>query len=181
VRMQRLRTAVSMAYVWIAMVAFGGVLVETIIVYPNVFHDVPASLAESMEFFVVTGPADFFPPMGAATVVAAVGTLSVLWRYRRARPWIGASLVSLVLGEFLFSMLYFWPRNDIMFEEGIAVHSVEVLRQAALEFETGHWLRLAMSGVTAALAAVGFLRYHRDSGPIPAKDGAVAWSGRRGE
>jgi hypothetical protein len=115
--------------------------------------------------------------MGAATVVAAVGTLSVLWRYRRARPWIAASLVSLVLGEFLFSMVYFWPRNDIMFEEGIAVHSVEFLRQTAVEFETGHWLRLAMSGVTAALAATGFLRYHRDSGPVPAK--VVPRSGTR--
>lgn len=153
----------SVAYVWIAMVAFGGILVETIIIYPNVFHDVPRSLAESMDFFVVTGPADFFPPMGAVTVLAAITTVILLWPARRARLWVGASLLSLVVGEFLFSMLFFWPRNDIMFEEGIAVHSVEVLRQAAFEFQTGHWVRLAMSAVTASLAFAGLLRYHRDT------------------
>lgn len=158
---RRISFVISAAYVWVAMVAFGGILVETVVIYPNVFHDVPGSLSESMEFFTITGPADLFPPLGAATVVAAVATVVLLWPDRRARVWVGASLVSLVLGEFLFSALFFWPRNDIMFEEGAAVHSVDVLRQAAFEFETGHWVRLAMSAVTAVLAFVGFLCFHR--------------------
>lgn len=152
---------VPAAYVWIAMVAFGGIAVETIVIYPNVFHDVPRSLTESTEFFTVTGPADFFPPMGAVTVAASIATVLVVWRTVQARWWVVGSLVSLVLGEFLFSVLYFWPRNDIMFEEGIAVHPAEFLRQTAVEFETGHWLRLAMSAVTATLAFVGFLRSYR--------------------
>jgi hypothetical protein len=164
--------AASVLYVWVAMVVFGGILVETIIIYPNVFHDVPASLAGSMEFFVVTGPADFLPPMEAVTVVAAVVTLLVVRQVPRARLWIGGSLVSLVLGESLFSMLYFWPRNDIMFEEGVAVHSVEFLRQTAMEFESGHWVRLAMSGVTAALAFTGLLRLHRECVSTPDHDKA---------
>ncbi|WP_216211255.1 anthrone oxygenase family protein [Amycolatopsis aidingensis] len=161
-RKRRIQFAVSAAYVWIAMVAFGGIAVETIIIYPNVFHNVPDSLAGAMEFFAVTGPADFFPPMGAVTVVAAVATVVLLWRVRRARPLACASLAALVLGEFLFSVLFFWPRNDIMFEEGLAVHSAEVLRQAAFEFETGHWVRLAMSAVTATLAFAAFLRFHTE-------------------
>lgn len=147
---------VSTAYLWIAVVAFGGILAETIIIYPNVFHDVPASLATSMEFMVAAGPADFFPPMGALTVLAAVVALLVL---RPARKWVSASLISLLVGEFLFSAVYFWPRNDVMFEEGAAVHSAEVLRQTAWEFETGHWVRLAMSLLTAVLAFAAFVRY----------------------
>ncbi|TCP48503.1 uncharacterized protein DUF1772 [Tamaricihabitans halophyticus] len=154
--------AVSAAYVWIAMVAFGGISVETIVIYPNVFHNVPSSLAQSMEFFTVTGPADFFPPMGLVTAIAAVATVALLWRARPARWWVTASLGSLAIGEWLFSVLYFWPRNDLMFEEGIAVHTAEVLRQTAVEFETGHWLRLGMSALTATLAFVGFLRYQRE-------------------
>ncbi|WP_340687884.1 anthrone oxygenase family protein [Amycolatopsis coloradensis] len=153
--------AVSGAYVWIAMVAFGGIAVETVVIYPNVFHDAPASLAKAMEFFVVTGPADLFPPMGAVTVLAAAATLLSLRRAREARWWITGSLGTLLVGEFLFSVLYFWPRNDLMFEEGIAEHSVEFLRRTALEFEVGHWFRLAFSAVTATLAFIGFLRYHR--------------------
>ncbi|MDA3649740.1 DUF1772 domain-containing protein [Saccharopolyspora indica] len=147
---------VSTAYLWIAVVAFGGILAETIIIYPNVFHDVPASLGTSVEFMVAAGPADFFPPLGALTVVAAVVSLVVL---RPARKWVAASLLSLLLGEFLFSALFFWPRNDVMFEEGAAVHSAAVLRQTAWEFETGHWVRLAMSLLTAVLAFAAFVRY----------------------
>jgi hypothetical protein len=159
--MRYLALAIPGAYVWIAMVAFGGIAVETVVIYPNVFHDPPASLARAVEFFTVTGPADLFPPMGAATVVAAVAGLLVSWRVRTARWWVAGSLGTLLVGEFLFSVLYFWPRNDIMFEDGIAVHSAEFLRQTAVEFETGHWFRLAFSAVTATSAFIGFLRCHR--------------------
>lgn len=157
----RLGFPVSAAYVWLAMVAFGGIAVETIVIYPNVFHDVPRSLAGASEFFGVTGPADFFPPMGAATLIAAVVTLLLVRKVPAARWWIAASLASLALGEFLFSVLYFWPRNEIMFDEGTAVHTVELLRRTAVEFEVGHWFRLGMSAVTATLAFAGLLRLHR--------------------
>jgi hypothetical protein len=159
--MRRLAFTVAAIYVWVAMVGFGGVLVETVVIYPNIFHDAPASLAEATEFFAITGPGDLFRPLGAATVAAAASTLALLWRYRVARWWIAASLASLVFGEFLFSALYFWPRNTIMFEQGLAVHPVDVLRRTAVEFETGHWFRLAMSGVTATLAFTGLIRFQR--------------------
>ncbi|XVV00898.1 DUF1772 domain-containing protein [Actinosynnema sp. CA-248983] len=166
-RAHSVRFAVSVAYAWIAIVAFGGIAVETIVIYPNVFHDAPASLAESVEFFAVTGPADFFPVMGLVTAVAAAATVVALWRVGQARWWVAASLGTLAVGEWLFSALYFWPRNTIMFDEGIAEHTAEFLQQTANEFETGHWFRLGMSGVTAVLAFIGFLRYHRaaDGGP----------------
>lgn len=57
-------------------------------------------------------------------------------------------------------VLDFWPRNEIVFTEGIIVHSAEFLRQVAVE--TGHWFRLAASAVTATTAFIGFLRYHRE-------------------
>ncbi|MBB3663055.1 hypothetical protein FB384_001959 [Prauserella sediminis] len=158
----RLGFPVSAVYVWLAMVAFGGIAVETIVIYPNVFHDVPRSLTEASEFFDVTGPADFFPPMGAATLIVAVVTLLLVRKVRAARWWIAASLASLALGEFLFSVLYFWPRNEIMFDEGAAMHTAELLRSTAVEFEVGHWFRLGMSAVTATLAFVGLQRLHRD-------------------
>src|SRR3712207_6959188 len=37
------------------------------------------------------------------------------------------------------SILYFWPRNEIMFVEGLEDHSAEYLKQVAHEFETWHW------------------------------------------
>ncbi|KIH96804.1 hypothetical protein LP52_23025 [Streptomonospora alba] len=160
-RRRRIAVVVTAAYTWVAMVAFGGIAVETVVIYPNVFHDVPRSLTGATDFFSVTGPADLFPPLGAATVVAAVASTALTWPDRGVRLWLGASLLTLVVGEFLFSVLYFWPRNEIMFDEGTAVHSAEVLRRTVAEFETGHWGRLAMSDVTATLAFTGLLRLYR--------------------
>lgn len=143
------------------MFAFGGVAVETIIIYPNVFEDAPESLARATEFFRVTGPADLFPPLGALTIGTAILSLVAVWAIRRARTLIIASMVSLVFGEFLFSLVYFWPRNEIMFGEGASARSAEELQRAATEFEIGHWFRLAMSAVTATLAFVAMLRCYQ--------------------
>ncbi|AOD22368.1 DUF1772 domain-containing protein [Rhodococcus sp. p52] len=151
-RSDTLRTVVSAAYSWVALIAFGGVLAETIILYPNIFHAPPDSLDLAVRFFSQTGPADFFPPMGALTVALGLAALIVVRRDRAARRWVLASLTVLLLGEFAFSALYFWPRNTIMFDEGIAVHSAETLRRVATEFVTGHRVRLAMSALTATLA-----------------------------
>ncbi|MEE2031374.1 DUF1772 domain-containing protein [Rhodococcus chondri] len=169
------RTVVAVAYSWITLIAFGGILAETIILYPNIFHDAPASLEEADRFFSQAGPGDYFRPLGAATVVLAVATVVLLRHHRAARLWAAASLCTLVAGEFAFSALYFWPRNTIMFDEGPAVHSVEVLRQTAAEFETGHWVRMAVSGVTAVLAFVALFRLmqnpqFRDERPAPSSN-----------
>ena len=56
---------------------------------------------------------------------------------------------------------FFWPRNEIMFIEGTAVHSAEFLRQVAREFQTLHWARLAFNVVASASIFVGFMRYYR--------------------
>lgn len=154
-RRRALSTVVSSGYAFIAMLAFGGIAVETIVIYPNVFRDVPGSLARASGFFTVTGPADFFPPLGLVSLLIAVLALVVCWPVRRARWWIGAALALWVVADLLFSVLFFWPRNEIMFDEGPAVHSAATLAQAAVEFETGHWGRLAGSAVTAALAFAG--------------------------
>ena len=68
----------------------------------------------------------------------------------------------MIVCEGLASMLYFWPRNEIMFLEGAEVHSAEYLEQVAREFETWHWRsRLGFSALAAASIFVGFLRVYR--------------------
>jgi hypothetical protein len=58
-------------------------------------------------------------------------------------------------------MTFFWPRNTIMFVEGLDVHSVDVLRQTAEEFQQLHWLRVAFNAIGSAAAFAGFLAYYR--------------------
>jgi len=80
---------------------------------------------------------------------------------KAARWWIAFSLAMIVC-EGVASMLYFWPRNEIMFVESLEVHAAEYLKQVAREFETWHWRsRLGFNALAAVSAFVGFLRFYR--------------------
>lgn len=156
--LDRLALPVLSAYLWIVMTVFGAIVLETFMVYPNVFSDPPASLERTMEFLVATGPNDFFPPLGVASWVLGAAALVLNWR-RPAVRWLLLLSLGMLVAEGVVSMLYFWPRNTIMFSEGLAVHSADYLRQVAAEFETWHALsRLVFNAVAAVAAFAGFLK-----------------------
>ena len=160
--MKRLQIAFAFAlvYLWMMMILLGSIVLETFMVYPNIFHDAPSSLETTMEFMVVRTPGDFFPPLGFLSWLTGIGALILTWRVKPARYWILGSLVMIVC-EGLFSMAFFWPRNTIMFTEGIQVHSTAYIRQVAQEFQTLHWSRLAFNVVGSASMFVGFLKLYR--------------------
>ncbi len=150
----------TLAYLWVMMILLGAIVLETFMVYPNVFRDPPASLAQAMDFLVTSGPSDVFPPLGFLSWVTGAAALALSWRDKPARRWLLLSLACIV-AEGVASMLLFWPRNEIMFVEGLAVHSAEVLRQTAREFEDLHWLRLGFNAVAAVTAFVAFMALYR--------------------
>jgi hypothetical protein len=135
---------------------------ETVLLYPNILHDVSTSIEMGSEFLVVTNPGDYFPPLGMATLVTGVLAIVVNWRTTVSRYWFLGGVLVLGAGDFLLSALYMWDRNRIMFQEGAAVHPVAYLRQVADEFETAHWFRIGAGGLAAVCAFIGMLRLHRD-------------------
>jgi hypothetical protein len=76
------------------------------------------------------------------------------------RRWLALSLFCIV-ADGVASMLFFWPRNTIMFVEGSAMHSPDVLRQTAEQFEQLHWLRVAFNAASAVFAFIGFVALDR--------------------
>jgi hypothetical protein len=160
----RLTWIVLIALVWAAMMSFGGVAAETVMLYPNIFGDAPASLDRAREFLVAGGPSDYFPPLGASVVVLILAATVLTWRERPLRWWIVGAAAVYVACEFLFSVLFFWPRNEIMFVDPVGTHSPAYLRQVAEEFVAGHRVRLAGGAVAAALAFTALLRWSRITG-----------------
>ncbi len=150
---------IILAYLWV-MILLGAIVMETFMVYPNIFHDPPRSLKLGMEFMSVRAPSDFFPLLSFLSWVTGSGALILGWRVRAARWWILLSLLMIVC-EGLFSMAFFWPRNEIMFTEGTAVHSAKFLRQTAQEFQTLHWARVAFNVAASVSIFVGFLKFYR--------------------
>jgi hypothetical protein len=157
---QRIRLLLVGCYLWVMMILFGSIILETFMVYPNVFHDPPASLATALEFMKIRAPGDFYPPLGFATWVLGAASLTAVWPARPSRDWLVLS-IAMIVGEGIASMVFFWPRNTIMFVEGVAMHSAEVLRQTAEEFQRLHWLRLAFNAIGSAAAFAAFLAYYR--------------------
>jgi len=151
---------VLLVYLWVMMILLGSIVLETFMIYPNIFHNPPESFAVALEFMSVRAPSDFFPPLGFLSWVSGAASLLLGWRVKSARYWILGSLL-MIIGEGLASMAFFWPRNTIMFIEGTAVHSAEFLRQTAQEFQNLHWLRLAFNLVGSALIFTGFLKFYR--------------------
>jgi hypothetical protein len=160
VEKQQIAFALTLTYLWVMMILLGSILFDTLVLYPNIFHDVPRSLETAMEFMVVRGPGDFFPPLGLLSWVTGIGSLILGWRAKSARYLLLGSMIVIVC-QGLVSMAFFWPRNTIMFAEGTAVHSVAYLKQTAQEFQTGHWLRVALNAAASALAFMGFLKFYR--------------------
>jgi hypothetical protein len=158
----RAAVAATVAFAWVATFAFGALISETLLLYPNIFADVPGSLVRALDFLAVTAPNDVLPPLGAATIGTAAAAVALTLRRPAVRPWTIGAALALVLGELLFSAVWFWPRNTIMFVEGSAVHDAVYLQQVAAEFQAGHWVRVAMGLATAVLAFTGMLRMHRE-------------------
>jgi hypothetical protein len=164
-RKEKLGTTVLIALTWAIMIMFGAIVAETVLLYPNIFRDPPDSLTMAREFLVAGAPNDLYPPLGLATV--ATGALAILltWRERRVRWWLLPAGVVFLCCEFVFSALYFWPRNTIMFVDPIGTHSPDYLRAVAAEFDAAHWVRVIGNGVSAILVFVGFLEWSRRHTP----------------
>jgi hypothetical protein len=61
----------------------------------------------------------------------------------------------MIVADGALSMMVFWPRNQIMFIEGLDLHTAEELRRTAQEFVTLHWLRLALNAASAVFGFMG--------------------------
>ena len=155
----RVAFGVLLAYFWVMMILFGSIVFETFVIYPDIFRDPPSSLETALAFMKPRGPANFYPPLGFLSWVTGAAAIGLTWKVREARGWVMAS-VAMILCEGLFSMVYFWPRNTIMFIEGARLHSADLLRQTAFEFERLHWARLAFNAAGSAFVLVGLLKFY---------------------
>lgn len=150
-----------LGYLWVTLMMLGAFALEVFMVYPNIFHDVPNSLETTMDFMTEASPHTFFPPLGFISWLTGLGALILGWRVKSARYWIAGSIIVMIFLGFI-SMVFEWPRNEIMFIEGELVHSVDFLKQTAREFLIINWFRVACNTIGAILVFKGFLQFYRE-------------------
>ncbi|WP_024873880.1 DUF1772 domain-containing protein [Saccharomonospora piscinae] len=166
--MTKLVTTLLIALTAATTVSFGAILGETVMLYPNIFLDPPQSLVRAREFLVAGSPSDFFPPLGLAIIVLGAVAVLATWRRPGIRWYVAGAAAAYLCCELVFSAVWFWPRNEIMFVDPVGTHSAQFLRTTAEEFVAGHWARLAGGAATAALLFTALVRWLRTSRPRPA-------------
>lgn len=147
-------------YAVVACFAFGTTAAETLLLYPNIFHDVPASLELTERFMSTVAVGDVMRPLGAVLTLCASIAAVVSLRYRIGRRWLGYSLAALLSGQSLLSILYLWPRASILFDDRDA-HTLAEIQRAAMEFQVGQGLRIIAAAVTAVCAVLAALACYR--------------------
>ncbi|MDN4524126.1 hypothetical protein [Fictibacillus fluitans] len=158
--MKRLTFLSILSHLWVQWIMLGSILADTFMLYPNIFYNVPQSLQTGMDFMKVASPHTYFPPLGAASIVTGILALALGWRFKVARYWILFSMLMIVV-EGAVSMIFEWPRNEIMFIEGTKMHSAAFLQQTAHEFLIVHWFRVAFNIIASILIFIGFMRYDK--------------------
>ncbi|WP_067547935.1 hypothetical protein [Nocardia crassostreae] len=147
-------------YAAVAGFVFSATVAETVLLYPNIFRDVPASLELSEEFMSSVAVGDLMRPLGAGLTLCALAAMGAALWYRVARGWMAASLVSLISGQFLLSILYLWPRASVLFDDR-AQHTLDEIERAATEFQIRQGFRILACALTAVFATVAALGCYR--------------------
>ncbi|MFI6869459.1 hypothetical protein [Nocardia sp. NPDC050406] len=147
-------------YAAVASFVFAAATTETILLYPNIFRDVPDSLALSEQFMSEVRVGDVMRPLGMVETATALMATAIALYYRTARRWVLASLIPLIAGQFLLSVLYLWPRASILYDDRTD-HTLAEIERAATEFQTGELIRILAALATAALAVTAVLATHR--------------------
>ncbi|WP_366162194.1 hypothetical protein ABXS71_02670 [Bacillus infantis] len=149
-----------LSHLWIQWIILGSILLNTFMVYPNIFHNVPFSLEQSMDWMAVASPHTYFPPLGFVSILTGVLAGIFVWKVKSARKWVLLSLLAIIL-EGAASILFEWPRNEIMFIEGADLHSIEFLGQTVKEFKIVHWFRVICNIFGSLFIFIGFIRLDR--------------------
>jgi uncharacterized membrane protein len=153
--MKKWRYLIVFIFSYLQVIMAGTVVFQTFVMYPNIFSNPPASLELSMQFFQRVAPGDFFPPFGAALLGTGLVSLLITFRYKKVFYYLLASVLLLFIGDGILSIFYFWPRNTVLFIEGLSIHSAETLHRVAIEFERAHYFRLLTSTAASICAVIG--------------------------
>jgi len=78
------------------MILLGSIMLETFMVYPNIFYNPPDSFKAGLEFMKVRTPHEFYPPLGFFSWLLGAASLAAAWPVGRARRWILVSVAMIV-------------------------------------------------------------------------------------
>jgi hypothetical protein len=116
--------------------------------------NIPDSVATARQYAKDFNAGTFFKLISPLSQILSVLALILFWKYSPIRLYLALVLASSVFSE-IFTVLYFYPRNDIIFRTG-ALSDTEMISKALKEWNTMNWLRslCMLIGVVFSLFAL---------------------------
>lgn len=139
-----------------ATMVLGANVYQEVVEVPNWSHDVPRTIADFRACVRTSHPGFFFQVLVPLTMLSLVGaSVGSRGRPRHQTRWVLGALAGVVAAE-IFTVAYFFPRNEILFFGDLSAHAPDVIAQAATEWARAHLLRMAMllTGVACAMRAL---------------------------
>lgn len=157
---------VARILLWIVVVAWGfwlgGLIYEMVVITPLWSANLPNSVIEwnSRPNFVVN-PTRFYIPTVLSLILSSLLATILNWKSNNQRIWLILSTVC-VISAFVFTLIYFFPKNDILFRNQIIGLSGAEISAIAYAWIWANWIRLLMMlvGFFAALKAFGLPKEH---------------------
>lgn len=151
-----------------ATMALGANVYQAVVEVPNWSASVPATVQDFRACVAHSNPGYFFQVLVPITILSLLAAIVASWRpARRQAAFTLVALAGIASAE-VFTVVYFFPRNEVLFFGDLAAHAPSVIEAAAREWAGAHWLRMAMltCGVAAAFRALLLASAPRT--PLPA-------------
>lgn len=144
---------------WIAVIAWGiwlgGLIYEMVVIMPLWSANLPQSVIEwnSRPDFVVN-PTRFYIPTVITLILSSSLAMVLNWKSSNHRIWLILSSIC-AISVFVFTIIYFFPKNDVLFRYQNVGLSGEEITAIANAWVRGNWIRVGMMivGFFAALKA----------------------------
>lgn len=154
------------AHIAIMFMLLGAAVLDTFVLFPNWFHNIPDSLVVAKQFNGFRNNGAFFVPMLLIEILSGVIFLVAAWKLEPARIWVLVEVVFFI-AILLLNLGFIYPRLMTVIGEGSETRALEVLQQASQELQVLIQVRLAMGLIGAAFAVFGMWRFYENA-PKPA-------------
>lgn len=146
-------------FLWMTVIAWGfwlgGLMYETVVLMPLWSANLPQSVLEwnSRPDFVVN-PTRFYIPTVLTLILSSLLATILSWKSGNQRLWLILSSLCAITA-FVFTIIYFFPKNDVLFRNQNTGLSGEEITAIANAWIRANWIRFVMMivGFLASLKA----------------------------
>src|SRR5215831_1869393 len=122
--------------------------------------NIPTSIQTARDYFQHVDPRRFFTVAGPVNLILVVLTLILFWKDSvKIRVYFVTSLV-LYAAIVILTLVYFVPRDLILFRSSIPDH-IEEIRTAAVQWRYMNWLRSLLGLVGVLFSFKGLDTYYK--------------------